>query len=91
MSLKQDLYLQLAAFDDVDCVETVMIDKDASYHGQSAVKVTAVFESGLAVQGTFTTDKRGLFGGVQESDNKNIIHLFTKKVDQVMRGTHDSN
>lgn len=91
MSLRTELTAELEQFNDINTVVNVKVDK-INYHGVPAITVKAEFENGLTLEGRYTDyNADNPFGGVDSSGHKNIVQLFTKKVDQVMRGTHERN
>ena len=67
-------------------VVAVKVEKDIDFHGQSATRVTAELENGKTVEGTFTDEPRGSFGGVQFSGPKDITALMIAKIISVLHG-----
>jgi hypothetical protein len=59
------------------------------YHGERAIRVKALLEDGRAVEGTFTTQDKDSFGGVEFSSRKDIDALMVSKVRAVLEGKAD--
>lgn len=60
-------------------------------HGESATQVVATLTDGRTVTGTFTTEDKAAFGGVQFSSRKDIGALMESKVRSVLAETADVN
>jgi hypothetical protein len=61
-----------------------------TYHGESATEVTAVLADGRTVTGTFTTEDKAGFGGVQFATRKDVPGLMVAKVRAVLAGTAEA-
>lgn len=83
MSLRGDL---ADAFMGVPEVKGVRINDDV-YHGEAAVVVTVTLTDGRTVTGTYTTEPKEGFGGVEFSRRKDIPTLMVGKVASVLAGT----
>lgn len=84
MSLREELKTAMWSIEEV---ERFAIDGDSSLHGDSAIEVTVVLVDGRTVVGTFTTEAKPGFGGVEFDTRKNIPQLMRSKVEAVLAGT----
>lgn len=69
-------------------VARVAIDK-VEIHGENATEVVATLHDGRTVTGTFTTEDKAAFGGVQFSSRKNVGALMSSKIQSVVTGSVD--
>jgi hypothetical protein len=83
MSMRNDLAL---AFATVREVESIAVG-DVVVHGEEAMEVTVTLVDGRTVTGTFTTEARPGFGGVEFATRKDVAQLMRSKVAAVLRGT----
>lgn len=61
------------------------------HHGQDAVRVLAELGDGRTVEGTFTTEARKGFGGIEFSQRKDITGLMISKIEAVLRGSAEAD
>lgn len=73
-------------FDD-NTIAAIGVDKSAILNGESAVRVSVSLTNGKFVEGTFATESKPGFGGVEFESKKDVVGLMTAKVDSVLRGT----
>lgn len=69
--------------------QDISVDKDTRKNGQKAVEVTATLTDGRTVTGTFLTEQKASFGGVEFNSIYNVANLMTAKINSVLNGTHD--
>ena len=84
MSIHADI---LEAFPQV--VQAVTVDKGEEIHGEPATRVVAYLANGRYVEGTFTTESKPGFGGVDFQSKKDIAGLMGAKIRSVLEGTHE--
>jgi len=82
MSVRSDLAI---AFVGVREVESIAV-RDTIVHGEDAMEVTVTLADGRTVVGTFTTEFKSGFGGVEFASRKNVPALMKSKVSAVLRG-----
>lgn len=85
--MSNDIKQQLAPFAEVSAVD---VDK-VEVHGERATQVVVTLNDGRTVTGTFTTEDKAAFGGVEFSSRKDIGGLMASKVRSVLAGTADIN
>ena len=68
-------------------ITNVGIDKSATFNGENAMTVRVILNNGKLVQGTFTTESKPGFGGIEFSLKKDVVGLMTAKINSVLRGT----
>jgi hypothetical protein len=56
------------------------------WHGETAVEVMVVLDDGRTITGTFTTESKAAFGGVEFSQRKDVPRLMRAKVESVLAG-----
>ena len=66
-------------------------EKNTTLHGEAATQVDAQLVDGRLVTGTFTTESKPGFGGVEFAHRKDIPALMTAKIKSVLAGTADAN
>lgn len=66
---------------------SVVAVKKTKIHGERAVQVIAYLDDGKTVTGTFTTEDKAAFGGVEFAGRKDVVHLMVKKIESVLGGT----
>lgn len=89
MSLSMDLW---DAVKDIPGVKVSSIRRDVELHGEKAVQARVVIEqpddsAQWAVVGTFTTEDKDGFGGVDFDLRKDVPGLMASKVRSVLNGT----
>lgn len=67
-------------------VVLVRVDK-TRVHGERAVEVEAILSNGKTVTGSFTTDDKAAFGGVEFAGRKDVVGLMISKIKSVLGGT----
>lgn len=82
-----DIRNKLTSISEVTHVNVEKID----VHGEPATEVVATLEDGRTVTGTFTTEDKAAFGGVEFSSRKDIGALMESKVRSVLAETADVN
>jgi hypothetical protein len=78
------------AFADDDRVVHVLAVR-TTMHGEKAVSVVVTLNDYRRVTGTFTTESKPGFGGVDFSEKKDPAALMIHKVKSVLEGTYDRN
>lgn len=68
-------------------IDTVRVDKSYVMHGENAVQVVVNLVNGTSVEGTFTTESKPGFGGVDFMSKKDVVGLMTAKIKSVLEGT----
>lgn len=91
MSLSMELW---DAVKDIPGVKTTSIRRDVELNGEKAIQARVVIEqehdsAQWAVVGTFSTQDKDSFGGVDFSLRKDIPGLMASKVRSVLAGTAD--
>lgn len=84
MSLSDDLD---QVFRNIPEVLRWTTDRNAEHHGEKATRVTVFLEGGWTIEGMFTANPRGGFGGVTFSEKKDIPALMRSKIRSVLAGT----
>lgn len=67
-------------------VSTVRVNKHADLHGEDATEVKVDLIDGRRVIGTFATESKPGFGGVEFSSTKDIPGLMKAKIKAVLEG-----
>jgi hypothetical protein len=88
MSLREELG---EALSDTGAVEQIEVTKDAEVHGEPATVVRVRLADGREIIGTFTTESKAGFGGVEFDSRKNIPQLMRAKVESVLAGTAEES
>lgn len=70
-------------------VSTIKSTKTEMY-GERATSIVVGLEDGRTVTGTFTTEAKDGFGGVDFSQKKDPVALMIAKVKSVLEGKHDA-
>lgn len=83
MSLRYELS---EALGDIRAVDVFTVNETV-WHGETAVEVTVILDDGRTVEGTFTTEDKAGFGGVEFSLRKDVPALMRSKVKSVLAGT----
>lgn len=68
-------------------IKLIGTDKSAVLNGESAIMVRVVLSNGKTIEGTFATEARPGFGGVEFKSKKDVVGLMTSKIESVLRGT----
>ncbi len=71
-------------------IEDIGFDKQADLHGQDAVMVKVILVTGDYIVGTFTTENKSGFGGVEFSQKKDVVKLMVSKIKAVLEGKADN-
>ena len=69
-----------------DDLESVRVNKNVELNGEDATEVEAVFKNGTVLTGTFTTNDKKAFGGVEFSQQKDIPGLMKSKIQAIKDG-----
>jgi hypothetical protein len=67
-----------------DQIDNIKVDRNAVHYGETATEVVVYLQDGRTVTGTFTTEQRESFGGVQFQTKKDIARLMIAKVRSVL-------
>lgn len=86
MSVSTDIMQSHPKFKDV--IDTIKVTKTEMY-GEKATSVVVNLATGQTVTGTFTTEAKPGFGGVEFSSQKDIAGLMVAKIESVLEGKHD--
>lgn len=81
--MSSDIMEKLTSIADVT---NVRINK-VEVHGERATEVVAVLSDGRTVTGTFTSEDKTAFGGVDFSSRKDVGALMSSKIKSVLAGT----